>query len=63
MRRGDEALEPAAVAAPIAPILDRLRIGIARRVPLAAAPLMERFGLARADAQVMSMLRNLLLAS
>ena len=60
MQHDDEILGPAAVAAAVAPVIDRLRMGIARRVPRAAAPLMERFRLTPAEAQVMSMLRNLL---
>jgi hypothetical protein len=60
MRSDEEVLGPAAVAAAVAPVIDRLRLGIARRVPPAAAPLMERFRLTPAEAQVVSMLRNLL---
>jgi hypothetical protein len=60
MDHGDDVLAPPAVAAAIAPIMDRLRIGIARRVPPAAGPLIERFGLTPGEVQVMAMLRNLL---
>jgi hypothetical protein len=48
------------VAAAIAPIIDRLRVSISRRVPQAAGRLLAEFELTPEMAQTISMLRNLL---
>jgi len=45
-------------AAAIAPAIDRVRLGIARRIPEAAGSLMERVGIGQPAAYVLGMLRN-----
>jgi hypothetical protein len=58
---GDEdPLAPTSVAAAIAPIIDRLRMAIARRVPTDAADLFASQGLDNVRGQTMGALRNLL---
>lgn len=52
------ALAPASVAAGLAPIIDRLRISIARRVPERAGELAGRLDLSPSAMQTFSMLRN-----
>jgi len=54
----NDPLAPEHVAAAIAPIIDRLRVSIARRVSQRIEDLTVRFELAPAAAQMLSMLRN-----
>lgn len=51
-------LSPERVAAAVAPILDRLRVAIAHRVPAAAAHLLTEHGLTASAMQTLGMLRN-----
>jgi hypothetical protein len=53
-------LAPAGVAAAVAPIIDRLRLSIANRMPLEAGDLLERHGLDPVSGQTIGLLRNLL---
>ena len=53
-------LAPSAVAAAVAPMLDRLRLAVARRVPERAQALATRLDLSPHGLQTLSMLRNLM---
>ena len=51
-------MQPEPFAGAIAPVIDRVRIGIARQIPERAASLLERLGLGTPAAYVLGMLRN-----
>ena len=58
MNPSNEVLSPERVAAALAPIIDRLRLAIARRAPEAAHHLLTDFGLSVRGLQTLAMLRN-----